>query len=98
MPQVERKIKILEAVIEVPTLQVTMWRLGTILIYERRLLPQYISKQLRTVKRALNLLFLTRKYVSIFALVYRNRMAAECRLPSFVIIILTIGLFCIALF
>ena len=32
------------------------------------------------------------------ALVYGNRMAAECRLPSFVIIILTISLFCIALF
>ena len=32
------------------------------------------------------------------ALVYGSRMAAECRLPSFVIIILTISLFCVALF
>ena len=28
------------------------------------------------------------------ALVYRNQMAAECGLPSFVIIILTVSLFC----
>ena len=45
---------------------------------------------LRTVKMALNLLFIMRKYI---ALVYGNRMASECRLPSFFIIILTVSLF-----
>ena len=40
---------------------------------------------LRMIKTALILLFVMWKYARI--LVYENQMAAECRLPSFVIII-----------
>ena len=53
---------------------------------------------LRTVKAALNLLFLIRKYRQDIAIVCGNWMAAECRLLNFVIVILTIRLFCIALY
>ena len=53
----------------------------------------YCPSTLRTVKMALNLLFVTRKLREDIALVYGNRMAAECRLLRFVIIILTVSLF-----
>ena len=51
------------------------------------------------VKTALNLFIIRNTEVcEDIALVYGNRMAAECRLSSFVIVILTVSLFCIALF
>ena len=43
---------------------------------------------------ALNSLFVTRKYARI---VYGISMAAKCKLLNFVIVILTVSLFCIAL-
>ena len=57
-----------------------------------------VSTVIRTVKTALNLLFVMQKYANIIAIVYGNSMTTECRLLRFVIVILTISLFCIALF
>ena len=50
------------------------------------------------VKTALNFIIRNAEVRKDIALVYGNRMAAECRLSSFVIIILTVSLFRIALF
>ena len=56
---------------------------------------QFNGFLLRMVKVALTLLFVTWKYTRI---VYRNVMTAECKFLNFVIVILTVSLFCIALF
>ena len=55
-------------------------------------LTYVVSCPLRTVKTALFIIRNAEVRKEI-ALVYGNRMAAECRLPNFVIIILTVSLF-----
>jgi len=58
----------------------------------------YCTRNTQNGYDGLKFIFCNAEVHEDIALVYGNRMAAECSLTSFVIIILTVSLFCIALF